>query len=152
MQNISTPVHLSDIFKIVLKPIILFLLIAFIGLLGCQKSTETNTDGKSTVQQNISPETLAKGRPLLVDLGATKCIPCKMMAPVLEELKKEYAGSLEVVFIDVWENNQAAKNFGIQSIPTQIFYDATGKELFRHEGFFAKEDILQKWKEYGVNL
>ena len=89
---------------------------------------------------------------MLVDLGATKCIPCKMMAPVLEELKKEYAGSLEVVFIDVWENNQAAKNFGIESIPTQIFYDAKGKELFRHEGFFAKEDILQKWKEYGVNL
>jgi thioredoxin 1 len=152
MKHITTPVHLSGIFKIVLKPIVLVLLIAPIGLLGCQKSTETKTDGQSTVQNNISPETLVKGRPLLVDLGATKCIPCKLMAPVLEELKKEYAGSLEVVFIDVWENNQAGKNFGIESIPTQIFYDAEGKELFRHVGFFAKEDILNKWKEFGVNL
>lgn len=152
MQHITTPVHLSGRFKIVLKPIVVLLLIVSIGLLGCQKSPETNTDGQSTLQKNISPETLVTGRPLLVDLGATKCIPCKMMAPVLEELKKEYAGSLEVVFIDVWENNQAAKNFGIQSIPTQIFYDAKGKEHFRHEGFISKEDILQKWKEYGVNL
>jgi thioredoxin 1 len=152
MQHISTPAYLSDRFKIVLQPIVVLLLIVFIGPLGCQKSPGTNTDGQSTVQKNISPETLVKGRPLLVDLGATKCIPCKMMAPVLEEMKKEYAGSLEVVFIDVWENNQAAKNFGIQLIPTQIFYDATGKELFRHEGFLAKEDILQKWKEYGIDL
>ena len=108
--------------------------------------------GNPPFRRILVPKHYQKGSRCLVDLGATKCIPCKMMAPVLEELKKEYAGSLEVVFIDVWENNQAAKNFGIESIPTQIFYDAKGKELFRHVGFFAKEDILQKWKEYGVNL
>lgn len=88
--------------------------------------------------------------PRLVDLGATKCIPCKMMAPILEELKKDYAGTFDVVFIDVWENPAEGQKYGIQSIPTQIFYDAAGKELFRHEGFFPKEDILMKWKELGV--
>ena len=90
--------------------------------------------------------------PKLLDLGAGKCIPCRMMAPILEELKKEYAGKMNVEFIDVWVNPDAAKPYGIEVIPTQIFYDADGKELFRHVGFFAKEDILAKWKALGVDL
>jgi thioredoxin 1 len=93
-----------------------------------------------------------KPLPRLVDLGAGKCPSCKMMASVLDELKTTYAGKLEVVFIDVWENKQAGEQYGIRMIPTQIFYDAEGKELFRHEGFFAKEDILAKWIELGVIL
>ncbi len=100
----------------------------------------------------VAAEPAASGLPRLVDLGADKCIPCKMMAPILEELKEEYAGRMEVVFIDVWENPDAAKPYGIKMIPTQIFYDAAGREVFRHEGFFSKEDILAKWKELGVDL
>jgi thioredoxin 1 len=90
--------------------------------------------------------------PRLLDLGAGKCVPCKMMAPILDELKTTTAGKLEVVFIDVWENKQAGEQYGIRMIPTQIFYNAEGKELFRHEGFFPKEDILAKWKELGYAL
>jgi thioredoxin 1 len=90
--------------------------------------------------------------PRLVDLGADKCIPCKMMAPVLKELKKEYEGRMEVDFIDVWKNPDAGKPYKVNLIPTQIFFDAAGKELFRHEGFFSKKDILAKWKELGVDL
>ena len=90
--------------------------------------------------------------PRLVDLGADKCIPCKAMAPILAELKTNYVGQLEVEFIDVWKKPDAAKPYKIKLIPTQIFYDATGKERFRHEGFFSKEDILAKWKELGVEL
>lgn len=90
--------------------------------------------------------------PRLVDLGADKCIPCKMMAPILAELKKEYAGKMEVEFIDVWKNPNAGRPYRIKLIPTQIFFDASGKELSRHEGFYGKEDILKKWKELGVDL
>ena len=90
--------------------------------------------------------------PKLLDLGAGKCVPCKMMAPILEELKKEYAGRMNVEFIDVWVSPDAGKQYGIEVIPTQIFFDADGKELFRHAGFFAKEDILGKWQELGVNV
>lgn len=90
--------------------------------------------------------------PKLVDLGAGKCIPCKMMAPILEELKKEYADRMKVEFIDVWQDPAAGKAYGVELIPTQIFYDAEGKERFRHVGFFGKEDILGKWKELGVDL
>ena len=93
-----------------------------------------------------------KKLPKLLDLGATKCIPCKKMAPILEELKNEYAGKLDVEFIDVWQNPDGAQKYEIKLIPTQIFFDASGKELFRHAGFFGKADILAKWKEFGVNL
>jgi thioredoxin 1 len=88
--------------------------------------------------------------PRLVDLGADKCIPCKKMAPILARMKKEYAGRLEVEFIDVWKEPKAGKAHNIRLIPTQIFYDPEGKELFRHEGFFSEEDILAKWKELGI--
>lgn len=106
----------------------------------------------ATVATSAAEATPAAKLPTLIDLGATKCIPCKMMAPILEELKAEFAGKLNVIFIDVWENPDASKQHGINLIPTQIFLDAEGKELFRHEGFFSKEDILGKWKELGVEL
>ena len=93
-----------------------------------------------------------KALPRLVDLGAGKCIQCKMMVPVLDELKRTYEGKLDVVFIDVWEKEEEAKKYAINIIPTQIFFDAEGRERFRHEGFFSKEDILAKWKEFGVEL
>ncbi len=102
----------------------------------------------------VAPVTAAEPTklPRLVDLGADKCIPCKMMAPVLADLKTNYVGRLEVEFIDVWKNPDAGKPYKIKLIPTQIFFDGTGKERFRHEGFFGKEDILAKWKELGVDL
>jgi thiol-disulfide isomerase/thioredoxin len=88
--------------------------------------------------------------PRLVDLGAGKCIPCKMMKPILDDLKTNYADRFTTEFIDVWENPDAGKQYGIEVIPTQIFYNAEGKELFRHVGFFGKEDILGKWEALGV--
>jgi len=97
-----------------------------------------------------APATTAK-LPRLLDLGSKKCIPCKMMAPILEDLKRNYADRFAVEFIDVWlkENADAAKKHRLKLIPTQIFFDANGKELWRHEGFLSKEDILTKWKELG---
>jgi thioredoxin 1 len=106
--------------------------------------------GSPSLQASAGQEN--KALPRLVDLGADKCIPCKMMAPILERLRKEYAGKMDVQFIDVWKNPAAGREYDVQIIPTQIFFDASGKELFRHEGFFAKEDILAKWKELGIDL
>ncbi|MBA7600628.1 hypothetical protein ES703_07686 [subsurface metagenome] len=111
-----------------------------------------NTVQEEKIRNQLSDVEQSETLPKLVDLGADKCIPCKMMAPILEELKKEYAGVFSVEFIDVWKNPDAGKKYGIRIIPTQIFFDASGKELFRHEGFFSKEDIFSKWKEFGVKL
>jgi len=116
-------------------------------------TTSSNTDTiAENSDSNLKSSTVKESLPKLVDLGAGKCIPCKMMAPILEELKKEYQGRLNVTFIDVWENPDEAKKYGIKMIPTQIFYDSSGKELFRHEGFFSKEDIMAKWKELGITF
>ena len=100
----------------------------------------------------ISAGSQTKALPRLVDLGSDKCIPCKMMAPILEELKNEYAGRMEVEFIDVFKNRKMSGKYKIRVIPTQVFIDSSGKELYRHEGFYSKEDMLNKWKELGVDL
>ena len=64
-----------------------------------------------------------KGNVTMIDLGATECIPCKMMAPIMEKMEKQYAGKAAIVFIDVWKHNEQATRFGIRAIPTQIFFD-----------------------------
>jgi thioredoxin 1 len=92
------------------------------------------------------------GLPRLLDLGADKCVPCKAMAPILEEMRETFAGQLRVDFIDVWKNREAGSQYGIKVIPTQIFFDENGNELFRHQGFFSREDMLAKWGELGYEF
>jgi thioredoxin 1 len=94
----------------------------------------------------------AEALPKLIDLGADKCIPCKEMAPILEKMKTDFAGVLDVQFIDVWKNPEAGEAYDIELIPTQIFFDAEGKELFRHVGFFGREEMLAKWRELGYDF
>ena len=130
------------------KILVLVALFAAIAVVISAKRMQHNADNDNPKLETTNDLPL----PRLIDLGADKCIPCKMMAPILEELKTEYAGRLRVDFIDVWENPDAGKEYGIRIIPTQIFYDASGKELFRHEGFFGKADILAKWKELGIDI
>lgn len=90
--------------------------------------------------------------PQLLELGSTHCIPCRAMEPVLEELRHDYAGKLSVHFTDINVQKEAADRYGITIIPTQIFFDAQGEELFRHEGFFPKEEIVGKWRELGFDF
>jgi thioredoxin 1 len=130
--------------KILKVVIVITLAVVVVGVFVSKKSSSAPSSQPSTKAGEALPR--------LVDLGSTTCIPCKMMAPILEELKKECAGMLAVEFIDITVDNAAASRYGIKLIPTQIFFDASGKEVFRHEGFFSKEDILAKWKALGVNL
>jgi thioredoxin 1 len=92
----------------------------------------------------------AKGIVTMVDLGAEKCIPCKMMAPIMVKLKKNYEGSAAIIFIDVWKYTQQAQRFEIRAIPTQIFFDKQGKEVFRHVGFFDEKSIVEQLTKMGV--
>ncbi|HOQ05353.1 MAG TPA: thioredoxin family protein [Anaerohalosphaeraceae bacterium] len=90
------------------------------------------------------------GKPSLADFGADGCRPCEMMTPILETLRKKYEGKLNVVFVHIRKHPILASRYGIQAIPVQIFYDASGKEVFRHEGFFPQDEIEKKLKEIGV--
>ena len=91
-----------------------------------------------------------KGMVTMIDLGADKCIPCKMMAPILAKMEKQYQGKAAIVFIDVWKHNEQAGKFGIRAIPTQIFFDQNGKEVFRHVGFMSEKAIVNQLKKMGV--
>ncbi len=125
--------------------IVVVLAVAVVAVIVMKKGGPAPTSAQPATQA-------VGGLPRLVDLGSTTCIPCKMMTPVLDELEKEYAGRMQVEFINVNENPDAAKPFAIKLIPTQVFIDASGKELWRHEGFIAKQDILAKWKELGATF
>lgn len=92
----------------------------------------------------------ASGRVSLVDFGSTGCVPCDMMAPILETLREKYNGKVDVLFVHVGEEPILASRYGVQSIPVQIFFDKTGKEVFRHAGFFAQEKIEAKLSEIGI--
>ena len=96
------------------------------------------------------PEAPVKGMVTLVDLGAKKCIPCKLMAPILAKLEKVYTGRAAIVFFDVWEDPKPAHRFGVRVIPTQIFFDASGREVLRHEGFMSEEAIVKQLAAMGV--
>jgi thioredoxin 1 len=96
------------------------------------------------------PEVPVKGMVTLLDLGAKKCIPCKMMAPILEELQKEYNGKAAIVFVDVWQHMDQAEKYRIRAIPTQIFFDKQGNEVLRHVGFMDKKSIVQVLEKLGV--
>ena len=87
----------------------------------------------------------------MLDLGADKCIPCKMMVPVMEKVEKKYRGKAAIIFIDVWKNKEPAKRFGIRAIPTQIFFDIGGKEVYRHEGFMSEDAIDKVFNKMGVS-
>lgn len=94
----------------------------------------------------------AKKLPKLLELGADKCVPCKLMKPIIDEISNEYKGKLDVEYIDVWKTEGVSEKYGIESIPAQIFFDENGKEFFRHQGYFPKEDILKTFEEHGIKL
>lgn len=92
----------------------------------------------------------AEGIITMVDLGAKKCIPCKMMAPIMAKLEKAYEGKADIVFIDVWENRDQAPRFEIKAIPTQIFFNEKGEEVYRHVGFLDEKSIVDQLTKMGV--
>lgn len=109
-----------------------------------------NPDSKTNPAKNA----VEAPKPLVtfIELGSVRCIPCKKMMPIVEELKKEYAGQVNVIFYDVWtpEGKPYAEKHNIRLIPTQVFLDKEGKEYFRHEGFFPKDQLIQVLKQKGV--
>lgn len=135
---------------------IIIALIAAVGVAVYMKKPKQPSDKSSSGRMSQLEPTVESdggtGLPRLIDLGAGECVPCKMMAPILRDLKKKYAGRFNVEFIDITLIPDAARQYGVIVIPTQIFYDAAGKELFRHEGFMSREDISAKWKELGFDF
>lgn len=104
---------------------------------------------ESNTEEDLK-KTLTSGKPFLVDFGANSCIPCRQMRPILKEIGKEYAGKTEVLVIDVYKYQNLAREYKILLIPTLVFFDSKGKEVFRHVGALDKEKIVAKLKEIGM--
>ncbi len=123
---------------------------------GCNSGSTDST----TTAVNIADTSAAKGNAVaseglkvtFVELGSVNCIPCRMMQPVMEKVEQQYKGQVKVVFHDVWtpEGRESGAKYAIRVIPTQVFLDKDGKEYFRHEGFFAFEEVDKILKQQGV--
>ncbi len=127
--------------------VVVFVALA-LSLVVLKKQTKV-ASSSVTVKNDVS---IQKRLPKLLDLGSHNCVPCKMMTPILDSLTTEYAGIFDVEFIDVWEKREEGAKYKISSIPTQIFFDDEGRELFRHVGFYSRDDILNKFRELGIEL
>ncbi|MFC1485300.1 thioredoxin family protein, partial [bacterium] len=121
-------------------------------ILGFSFFRKSNTQEQKTNVKADSKETNILVT--FVELGSVKCIPCKMMQPVMDEIEEEYADQVKVVFYDVWTNDGKpyAEKYAIRIIPTQVFLDKDGKEFFRHEGFFSKVEIEKVLETQGVKI
>lgn len=95
-------------------------------------------------------EALSNGKPTLAEFGASTCIPCKQMKPILEQLAIEYEGKLNVVIVEVYDQMELTRLHKIMTIPTQIVFDSSGTEITRHIGLWPKEQIIAQLKKMGV--
>ena len=106
------------------------------------------TDGTNTKEEFYSA--LKSGRPVLVDFGANSCLPCRQLRPILQELRQEKAGKVEILVIDVYKHQDLSREYRVQVIPTLVFFDANGKEVFRTQGFVPKTTLLEHLAKIGV--
>ena len=158
--------------KLKLVPKILILFFLFLIVAGCDdKHEETPKVTQVTLPSVVSttlpkpvqakpkavpvkaaPKPVQKIKVTFIELGSVKCVPCKMMQPIMDEIEKEYAGQVEVVFYDVWTEagRPYAEKYRIRGIPTQVFLDESGEEYYRHLGFFPKDDLIKVLELKGV--
>jgi thioredoxin 1 len=95
-------------------------------------------------------QAIKSGKPLLVDFGSNSCMPCRQLRPILKEIKKEHSEKARILVIDVYEYQDLAREYRVQLIPTLIFFDKMGKEMYRHVGAWDKDSIVEKLKEAGA--
>jgi thioredoxin 1 len=121
-----------------------------LSLLSIAVTTMTLTQHKTAVRKTIpaakiedSSGTATRMLMTFIELGSVKCIPCRAMQKVMKAIENKYGDQLRIIFYDVWNDEQAhyAKDYSIRLIPTQVFLDANGKELMRHEGYFPEKDL-----------
>lgn len=126
----------------------------YIAELGTRNSIQVNHTWTATqyrkALENPVDRARMSGKPTMVEFGATGCVPCDMMQPILDNLRKNYPDRINVVFVHVGEEQVLAARYGIRSIPVQVFFDARGKEVFRHVGFFAQTEVNKQLSQMGI--
>jgi len=123
------------------------LIAALLTTFGCERASVE--ESPSADAGTAIGDTTIAALPVLLDLGSDSCVACKTMEPILDEMRETFEGQFHVRFLDARKDRSVASEYGIKVIPTQIFFDEDGGELFRHQGFYGREDILAKWAELG---
>ena len=140
---------------VLLVPLVALLLIAAAcsgGNIGTKQSPIlTRTVSPPDLASIPLERSLKNGKPTLAEFGWKTCIPCKEMKPILEGLAIEYEGKLNVVIVEVYDHMDLTRQYQIMAIPTQIFFDNSGREMTRHVGFWPKEEIIAQLGKSGIN-
>ncbi len=149
----SAPARVASLSWLWRAAVVLALVAGVAAIMARKSGRGVAADAATAAPLALAPSHAAPSRtPRLVDVGADRCIPCKAMAPILADLRAEYAGRMQVEFIDVWKNPEAGDPYRVYAIPTQIFFGADGRELGRHQGFISRADILSTWARYGYDF
>lgn len=130
---------------------LVIILILFNSFFGCQKEIEQPQIIEKKAATNSNNETKT---PLVtfIELGSVHCVPCKQMQPIMKSIEEKYGSQIKVVFYDVNKEKEKSREYGIRLIPTQVFLDANGKEIHRHEGFYPEESIDKFLQSNGLKL
>lgn len=133
----------------VLPALIIGLFVALV-LAGCGEAG--GDAGGAGTSAAPTPTDDAKEAPKVtfVELGSDKCLPCKEMRSVMDAIQAAFGDQVKIVFYDVWEDEAAGEEYGIQYIPTQVFLDEDGVEFHRHTGFYPQEEIEAMLVEHGL--
>ena len=125
------------------------LLTVFTFLLLSMDCRTASAQAVSKTSEKAKPDTVLV---TFIEIGAAKCIPCKAMQPIMKAVAEEYKGQVKVVFHDVWtpQGKADAMKYNNRVIPTQVFLNKDGKEYYRHEGFFPKDELVKVLKMQGV--
>lgn len=144
MKHGSSCGESNKLVKNIYKGLLFFTLLLFFS---CNEKINTEPSNNS-----LSESVTENKKVTFIELGSVNCIPCKAMIPVMDEIRTNLADQVEVVFYDVWEEEQKsfAQQYNIRVIPTQVFIDSNGKEYFRHEGFFPTEELYLILEKGGV--
>jgi thioredoxin 1 len=137
--------------------IILFMTMAVI-LPGCDQNAERSTAQVSSTAAVIVPQwnemlfsqSVGAGKPAFVEFGGSWCKPCQQMQPLLQKLSRQYGSQLLVANVEVNEEMNLARSFGVRLIPTQIIFDGAGRVLHSHMGFWPEEQMMITLSELGV--
>jgi thioredoxin 1 len=139
-----------------MKKQIIFIVFCLSFLITCSQSNGNESElptgkeskqGESDLIVTSAVLDFSKHKATFIEIGADRCIPCKAMQPIMREIAAEYRGIIQVVFYDVWKYPKFGEQYGVRLIPTQVFMDAKGREVYRHTGIFPKEDIIAMLKE-----
>ncbi|HUV41193.1 MAG TPA: thioredoxin domain-containing protein [Sedimentisphaerales bacterium] len=101
-------------------------------------------------KDNALGRAVGNGKVTLAVFGAASCCGPDKMVPVLDSLNKKYAQKLNVIYLDARKEQILAARYAVHSVPTQVFWDKSGSEFFRHSGFFSEKEIADKLTAVGI--